>query len=97
MTRFGQIIAVVATLGLAQACMTTETGDDAGPTHRWERSNTTMAEYNYDNTSCADESAVEVRGVATMSEAFRRYQHCMESRGYALTSLAPLIANDRHP
>ncbi len=89
MTRFAQIAALVAAVAFAHGCSTLQAGNDAEPTHRWERSNTTMAEYNYDNTSCAEESAIPLRGVATMTEAFRRYQHCMESRGYAWTTLLP--------
>ena len=89
MTRFMEIAALTAAVVFVHGCSTVQPANDAGPTHRWERSNTTMAEYNYDNTSCADESAVRVRGTATMSDAFRRYQRCMESRGYAWTTLTP--------
>ena len=69
-------------------CATTPTGESSpSPTHRWvPAESVTKAEYNWDHSTCIDDSQVEVNGTTKSDPSFVAYEACMTQRGYTLAT-----------
>lgn len=82
MANFKKALILAAILAAGSGCSMVGLGvDEFSPTHRWARPNTTVAQYNYQNVRCAEQSKVNLNGAASSSPEFLACRDCMEKKG----------------
>lgn len=90
MVIYRRAFVLTAILAIGTGCSAVNVADEAfGPTHRWARPDTTIAQYNFHNVRCVRESEVNLRGTYDSSAEFLAYRDCMEGKGFELMALAP--------
>ncbi|MCY4278064.1 MAG: hypothetical protein OXE81_09560 [Gammaproteobacteria bacterium] len=94
MAYFKKLLAQSAALPIGFALLTAVgcTGanlatSEFAPTHRWARSDTSIAEYNFHNVRCVRDSDVNTGGAEPNSPEFLAYRECMEEKGFELMGL----------
>ncbi len=83
-----KVTIAIAALGLIHGCSLTDVrGGQPSPTHRWvAQTDGSRAKYNFHNSQCAKEAAVEVGAARKSDPEFVAYERCMEQKGYTLAT-----------
>lgn len=93
MAKYRNACILTAILAMGTGCSAVSLVDsEFSPTHRWARPDTPVAQYNFHNVRCVEESKVDLRGAHGGSAEFLAYRDCMEGKGFELMALAPTSA-----
>lgn len=94
MAKYERACFLAAILALGTGCSAVNLADlGFSPTHRWARADTAVAQYNFHNVRCVEESKVDLGEAYRSSTEFLAYRDCMERQGFELMALAPTSAH----